>query len=340
MEKKRVKIVLCGYYGRGNFGDEVILSQIQKKIRATFDGYRVELRVLRTKSPAGVLSAIVGADIFIFGGGSLLQNATSDASFFYYIALIGLARLTVRHLVMLANGIGPIRGGFLPRTAYLRALGWAAAQFDDLSVRDSESQMLLNSVLRKKQARIIPDPAFCCFKNGGKINHRLIKDKYIVFIPCRGQVKRTFGGAKGLARWLEKLKNDVACEVIVAVLNPEEDLSLARRIALQLGGRVAVIKSVSQARAVLGCAKLVVSQRYHGALFAAGCGAPTLAVSDDPKMCALCRQLGLKIVKKADKSGADSATEASPSALYTLTRSADSELSAIFAKLEKQFSKH
>lgn len=149
-QEKRVKIVLCGYYGHGNFGDEVILSLLKQKIKEIcenpprsrtvertdgaaertdgaaertngaaertngaaedkFAPTACEIFVLNTKNPIKIAKMLRGADLFVFGGGSLLQDSTSVASLLYYIALIRLARRLARRTVMLANGIGPIK---------------------------------------------------------------------------------------------------------------------------------------------------------------------------------------------------------------------------------------
>lgn len=330
MEKKSAKIVLCGYYGRGNFGDEVILSQILKKIRTSLAGYRLDLRVLRTKSPTDVLSALRDADVFVFGGGSLLQNATSDASLFYYVALIGLARLSARHLLMLSNGIGPIKDGILPRRASVRLLGWAAAQFDEISVRDRSSLALLNKIIPSKNVKIVHDPAFCCFKEK-EINQRLINSKYFVYVPCSGQA----GNEGELVRWLRALKGHSHKECVVLALNPREDLRLAKMLASSLSGRVLVAKRVSEVKSLLCGASFVISQRYHGTLFASGCGSPVAAVSDDPKMRALCLELGVKLARVGDDPETFSHLQAVDRAVISrLATAADSELSSVFAELK------
>ncbi|MGM9631558.1 MAG: polysaccharide pyruvyl transferase family protein [Eubacteriales bacterium] len=121
-QEKRVKIVLCGYYGHGNFGDEAILAVLKQKIGVIFEVFASEnarkrtgeekrackICILNTKNPVKIAKMLCGADLFVFGGGSLLQDSTSTASLLYYIALIRLARRLARRTVMLANGIGPI----------------------------------------------------------------------------------------------------------------------------------------------------------------------------------------------------------------------------------------
>jgi len=96
-----VKIVISGYYGFGNAGDEAILEAMVRDLRALAPGARL---VVLSADPAAtaarcgveavprmhlpsVLGALRGADLFISGGGSLLQDATSWRSVPYYAGI-------------------------------------------------------------------------------------------------------------------------------------------------------------------------------------------------------------------------------------------------------------
>ena len=86
------KILISGYYGFDNFGDEAILKVLLEKLkdcdvtvlsanpRKTFDTYGVH--TVYTFSIEHVLKEIAYCDVLISGGGSLLQNVTSSKSLF------------------------------------------------------------------------------------------------------------------------------------------------------------------------------------------------------------------------------------------------------------------
>lgn len=81
------KVLISGYYGFGNFGDEAILKLLLDKLkdcdvtvlssdpRKTFDEYGVH--TVYTFSLDHVLKEVAYCDVLISGGGSLLQNVTS-----------------------------------------------------------------------------------------------------------------------------------------------------------------------------------------------------------------------------------------------------------------------
>src|SRR5690606_31940136 len=165
-----VKIVISGYYGFGNAGDEAILEAMVRDLRALAPGARLVVlsadpaataarcgveAVPRTHLPS-VLGALRGADLFISGGGSLLQDATSWRSVPYYAGLMRLARWMGVPVFVYAQGIGPLRRPWLRRLA-ARVLNGAA----EVTVRDRLSyEMLLELGVNPAAVTITADPVF------------------------------------------------------------------------------------------------------------------------------------------------------------------------------------
>lgn len=121
---KQKKILISGYYGFDNFGDETILRVLTQKLKK----FNVEVRVL-SKNPrktaslymvnttfffclCQVLYRISKCDILISGGGSLLQDATSLKSLLYYLWVINTALFFRKKVIIFAQGIGPISNKF------------------------------------------------------------------------------------------------------------------------------------------------------------------------------------------------------------------------------------
>ncbi len=101
------KVVLSGYFGFGNAGDEAILAAEVAALRQLIP--QVEITVLSGNprktaatynveaEPRGNLWALCRAlrraDLLISGGGSLLQDITSNRSIPYYLGVMALAKL-------------------------------------------------------------------------------------------------------------------------------------------------------------------------------------------------------------------------------------------------------
>ena len=110
MDRDVCRLVLSGYYGFDNSGDEAVLQSILLALRAEGEaaGIRVEPIVLsgnpdRTRrmygveavhrmKPTELLKAIRRCDGVISGGGSLLQDATGKLSIPYYLGVLKLAQ--------------------------------------------------------------------------------------------------------------------------------------------------------------------------------------------------------------------------------------------------------
>lgn len=116
-------VLLSGYYGFKNSGDDALLSAIIKEIRDIKPDARF---AVLSKTPAEtrkiygidaynrfnifeVKKAIKKSKLLISGGGSLIQDVTSSKSLFYYLFLIKLALKYGKRTMLYANGIGPVQ---------------------------------------------------------------------------------------------------------------------------------------------------------------------------------------------------------------------------------------
>ena len=113
-------VLLCGYYGEHNLGDDALLEAMLDQLPSgltplvtAFDQDEVQRRhrvetVPRRSLPA-VLAALGDCRALVLGGGSLLQDATSFRSLLYYAALISAARLQGKPVLLWAQGLGPLQ---------------------------------------------------------------------------------------------------------------------------------------------------------------------------------------------------------------------------------------
>ena len=122
VRKPRYHVVMSGYYGFSNAGDDAILQSIHQSIQEASD--EVEVTVLsnnpeETKRVYGlnavprfqifsVIKALRRCDALLSGGGSLLQDRTSTRSLIYYLSIMRAAKLMGKPVMLYANGIGPV----------------------------------------------------------------------------------------------------------------------------------------------------------------------------------------------------------------------------------------
>lgn len=165
-------IVISGYYGFKNSGDEAVLTSILAALeeQGKEAGVQIEPVVLSidpewTSKVYGVRSvhrmklgevrrAIKESDGLISGGGSLLQDATSPKTIPYYLAIIKIAQWLKKPTFIYAQGVGPVN-----RKLFNPMIRSVFRKCSYISVRDVQSGQLLESMgIRSDDIHIVPDP--------------------------------------------------------------------------------------------------------------------------------------------------------------------------------------
>ena len=118
------RVVISGYYGFANAGDEAMLAAIVGSLkdiipdvsitvitgncRMTRENHNVQ--AVHRLNFFAIAAAIRRCDILISGGGSLLQDVTSTRSLYYYLLVMRIALFFHKPVMLYAQGIGPVRG--------------------------------------------------------------------------------------------------------------------------------------------------------------------------------------------------------------------------------------
>ena len=291
----QIKIAICGYYGHKNFGDEAILRVILSHVKRKYPCAKICV-INGGFSPQRVLKSLLKADLFIFGGGSLLQNSTSNASLFYYLGVIFAANLFCKRKIMLANGFGPIISKNIAPKILENVLKMAINTFDFISVRDKNSQKILQKLLPKRKIELVPDPALISFE---RINQWLINrassdglnEEAPYFVLCFNS--RALNEAKissiEAAKSLEFISKRMNLCPKIVVLNENEDLQFALDVARHfVCAEIFVPRCIEDATLCFQGANFVISGRFHGVLLAFTLGIPMIALSGDPKIMSAC----------------------------------------------------
>src|ERR1035437_3057018 len=167
---KNDSIIIAGYYGFGNAGDELILLAIIQKLRHDHPFCRIIVlsrNPEQTKHEFGVdavnrwrpwqwISPLLHGDRFILGGGGLLQESTGPWNHFYYLSLLLLAKLSGCQTEVYRIGVDPIRAAF--NRFWTR---WILNHFaDTISVRDEISNQALLGIGVHGPIAVERDPVF------------------------------------------------------------------------------------------------------------------------------------------------------------------------------------
>jgi len=308
------RVLLSGYYGFGNVGDEAILASTVESLRAKDPG--IEISVLSANpeetaktygvvaygrmSPREIVKAVLASDLVVFGGGSLLQDDTSFRSLLYYLSIIFTSRALRRPVAVYANGVGPIRS-WLGRLLTRLALSSAKR----ITVRDPESEKLLKRIGVKRPVRVTADPALLLTPCSSERRDRILasagipQDKPLVWLALRpGKAPESFYRSFVPAMGILRSKGYEPCFLVMQ----EQDADLVPLMnrwlseAGQEQSRSVAGVNPREVLALLEKAEFCVGMRLHTLILAARAAVPFIGVEIDPKLGAFCRAAGCPVI--------------------------------------------
>ncbi|WP_267383769.1 polysaccharide pyruvyl transferase CsaB [Cyanobacterium sp. uoEpiScrs1] len=291
------KAVICGYYGQGNGGDEALLvsllqmlpSQIQPIVlsanpKQTHERYGVES--CHNRSVCAVLKALKASDLFIWGGGSLMQDVTSWTSPIYYAALMALAQQQGLKTIAWAQGIGPLRRPFTRWLTRRALLGCTAVSVRDRASAKLVSQWQINPL-------IAPDPVWALTR---KSTLELVNiSTPIVAVNLRKHPQLTPQKLKILTKALIDFQKATHVCLLLVPFQASQDLSIANSLASQLPGssQIICLEDPRELKGLFREVEMTIGMRLHSLIMAAAEGSRCFALSYDPKVSRLMEEINL-----------------------------------------------
>ena len=305
-------ILISGYYGFDNIGDESILRTLITSLRekipdcsltvlshnpaSTREKYGVE--AVERMSPGAILRAVRQCDMLISGGGSLLQDVTSSKSIHYYLFIIRLAKLLGKKVFIYSQGIGPIDHAF-NRRATARALKKA----DGIVVRDERSAKLLEQIgLPQERIVITADPVIRMKRPDRTVGREILaragikKDGRLTVGWAIREKNRDSTFVREITECIRWLRANYDAESVLIPFHYEEDREVCSVIAERTNGAAKCLseKYLSEDMlSIIGNMDVLVGVRLHSMIYAAIMGVPIIGVSYDPKCTAFLNSVGL-----------------------------------------------
>ncbi|HUA09889.1 MAG TPA: polysaccharide pyruvyl transferase CsaB [Candidatus Acidoferrales bacterium] len=298
-----MRVLLSGYYGFGNLGDEALLDVIVTQMRARFPAAQIDVLSATPEATAqrygveatprwsmrSVREAVARADVVLSGGGGLLQTATSARSVVYYAGILREAIRLRRKTMVFAQSIGPLDllGRIVVRS-FCRGL-------DRATVRDARSLKLLQSLLPQTPAEQTADPVFLYDLPVEEIDlssEGLGGDPYAI-VSVR-KISNLKDGQHAIARAVDRLASVHGVRVAFLPLGGASDAEVSTAIIRLCKSAPMLLPecSLERAAAILRGARVVIGMRLHALILAARFAVPFLAIPYDPKVAALCDDLG------------------------------------------------
>lgn len=315
-------IVIAGYYGFGNTGDELILEAMIRDLRGVMSEANITVLSGKPRQTASryqvnsiswmdirrIAQSISSADLVILGSGGIFHDywgfddsnilTSAHIGISFYTSLSLLAFIHHKPLMLYAVGVGPLVSE--KGKAHVKAIAEQAAL---ITVRDRQSRdVLMKLGVPAKRMTLAADPvAGLTFEK--RIEEEGRRRLGIVLRNWNVGVEPEYW-EKCVAEAVDNfLDSHPEFEAVFIPFQDSNDVFLndqgvARRICRQLRNvkRTRVLeRSLAphlKGDFLAGC-DLVLGMRLHSLIVAANCGIPMVGLGYDPKVVNYLQQLGL-----------------------------------------------
>ena len=302
----RQLIVVSGYYGFNNLGDEAILEELVHELKSLWSANDIVILSQDPETTAarfgvgaqnrwklGEIAALLKqCKLFISGGGGLFQDSESVKSVIYYGGLISLATLCGAPTLIYAQGLGPLK------TALGKALTrFSLVQPKQISVRDETSLKLLKEWGLAGNSRLTGDPVWLLSPTA--LDEELLNP----VSNCKRSGNKLVGlslreGGGFSLRHIECLAISMHKQLsphytlLPLPLQPDQDevpLEQFTSIWLELGGKIlspqlGKLEKPSQWLSLIANLDLLIGMRLHSLIMALSSQVPVVGISYDPKV--------------------------------------------------------
>ncbi len=294
----RSSVLVCGYYGEHNLGDDALLQVLLQQLPAVITPvvtawdqplvrrlYGVETTDRRRLG--GVLAALGRCRALVLGGGSLLQDSTSFRSLLYYGALIVAARCQGKEVILWGQGLGPLQ-----RRRSRLLVRWLLSLATAISWRDPASTQLARHwgvrclegsdpvwALAPQPWQGAAGPIVLCWRPARQLD----RQGWQPYLEALDQLAAASGRP---VHWLPFHQEQD--QPLLGWLD-QQGLLPAR---LKQASVLLTVQDPQAAMAEFQAAGLVIAMRLHGLILAALAGSPCAALSYDPKVAAAADGIG------------------------------------------------
>lgn len=297
------RVLVSGYYGFGNAGDEAILMAIVESLRKIKSDIYITalsanpeatirehgINAVQRTNPLAVLREISGADLVISGGGGLLQDATSSRSIPYYLFIVYMAKKLNKKVMFYANGVGPVY-----RDMNKRMIRLVGNTVDFITVRDEKSKQQLHDLgITKPPVIVTADPAFVLSPIEDDLGGTVLEGQGITLeegYPKIGISLRPWNLEKShkiIAGACDYLIKNHNASIIFLPMQFPKDYDESLQVIKYMKGCAQIPKTPMGPRELLwlsGKMDMIFGMRLHALIFGAMMCVPLVGLIYDPKV--------------------------------------------------------
>ncbi|MGN0106789.1 MAG: polysaccharide pyruvyl transferase CsaB [Hominilimicola sp.] len=303
LQKKKKEILISGYYGFKNSGDDALLKAIIQDLknhkespnivvlsanpRETMEDYKVKA-INRLNLP-NIIKHMKNSEMLISGGGTLIQDRTSTKSLWYYLTIISLALRNKVKVMLYSNGIGP-----LERKKNRLKTRKILNKVDLITLRDERSYKTLREIgVENKNVIITADPALeldiADEQHGRKIlaNEGVPAGKKILGVSVRRWQNLEAGFEGAIADACDYAYEKYGYHTVFLPMQSSRDMAILQSIKRKMKHEASIIEKrygVDDMMSVMKCFDLCIGMRLHTLIYAVINAVPLIGLVYDPKI--------------------------------------------------------
>lgn len=309
------KILVAGYYGYQNSGDDAILHSIchdilQLKLETSITVLSNQPRVTMGEYPVqavdrfnlrAVIEQVKLCDVLVMGGGSLIQDLTSTRSLYYYLGILWMAKFYKKPAMLYGNGIGPIHRWYNKPLTTLTLNG-----VNTITLREHLSKEILTKLhVTKPLIEITADPVFNLELAQNVDTSEFYEIEQVPSDkPIVGVLFRSWSHEDSYTRKMAKVCDSIVekydYNIVFVPMKYPADLIVAFEIMKKMKHEATVIEQHYNEEKLIGFMgemRFILSMRLHGLIYGALKQVPIVGFNYDPKVEYYAKELDIPIVE-------------------------------------------
>ncbi len=301
--EKNKEILISGYYGFKNSGDDALLKAIISDIKKykespnivvlsanpkeTEECYKV--KSISRLNPFSIIKHMKSAEMLLSGGGTLIQDRTSTKSLWYYLTIISLAQRFGVKVMLYSNGIGPLeKKGNIKRTKKI------LDKVDLITLRDEQSDKTLHELgIENKNVTVTADPAMGLDASDMARGKEILKSEgvpegnKILGVSVRRWQNLDADFESTVAAVCDYAYEKYGYYTVLLPMQSSRDTAILQNIKRRMKNPSSIIKkrySVEDMLAVISCFDMCIGMRLHTLIYSAISSIPLIGLVYDPKI--------------------------------------------------------
>jgi polysaccharide pyruvyl transferase CsaB len=302
--EKHDEILISGYYGFKNSGDDALLMAIINDLKAnkespeivvlsanpkeTINRYRV--KAINRLNPFVLIKHMKKAGLLISGGGTLIQNSTSTRSMLYYTAVISMAVRNKVKVMLYSNGIGPLNG-----RKNIDLARRVLDKTDIITLRDPDAMQTLKEIgVTKPLISVTADPVFGMDIADSDYGHELLSRfnvpqgaKKLLGVSVRRTRETNSAFERETAKLCDYAAEKYGYHIVFLPMQFNRDEAISRSIMSKMKTPASIVDirlDVEEMISVVSNMDLCIGMRLHSLIYAAINRVPLIGIAYDPKI--------------------------------------------------------